>query len=258
MDEALKHYKMTRVKILTFWFGLILFIPLSSKAETNDSIVNKNVIKYNITAPLLWGSKNYIFEYERVLSPHRTMSISLGYRSFPKLLGIGKTDSAFIVRGHKNHGGLSASLDYRFYFKNENRYAAPRGIYFSPFASYFSNSFTNSFSTFYSDAFEVSLDTKVEMISVGFQLGYQFVFYDRFSLDICILGPSVSHYKVNMKLSGELNVPDIEFLKEVGELMQDNYPVTKIIFREFEMSGNGRTSKLFYGYRYYMTIGYAF
>ncbi len=96
------------------------------------------------------------------------------------------------------------------------------------------------------------------MISFGFQLGYQFVFYDRFSLDICILGPSVSQYNVKMKLSGELNTAEIDFIQDAVELMQDNYPVTKVIFKEFEMNGSGRTSKLFYGYRYYMTIGYAF
>lgn len=248
---------METIRAVTIVF--IIFLPFVSQGQRpNDSIVTRNVIKYNVTAPLLWGANNYVFEYERVLSSHQSVSLTLGYRSFPKLVGIGKSDSAFIVRGHKNNGGLSASLDYRFYFKNENRYAAPRGIYFAPYASYFSNSFSNSFSTFYSDAFEINLDTKVEMLSVGFQLGYQFVFYDKFSVDICILGPSVSQYNINMKLSGELNTYEIDFIREAVELMQDNYPVTKVIFKEFEMNGSGRTSKVFYGYRYYITLGFAF
>ncbi len=136
------------IMLLSFLFVALLLPFLSEGQRTNDSIVTRNVIKYNVTAPLIWGANNYVFEYERVLSSKRSMSITLGYRTFPKLIGLGKTDSAFIVRGHKNNGGISAGIDYRFYLKSENRYAAPRGIYFAPYVSYFSNSFTNIFLLF--------------------------------------------------------------------------------------------------------------
>jgi len=108
---------MLRKVILIPILFMSLFLVKKTMGQQSDSLGYRNVIKYNFTAPMLWGIENYIFEYERVLSPTRTFSIELGYRTFPKLIGIGKTDSALIVRDHKNKGGISATIDYRFYLK---------------------------------------------------------------------------------------------------------------------------------------------
>ena len=150
---------------------------------------------------MLWGDKNYVFEYERILSSNRSINIGLGYRSFPKLIGIGKSDSALIVRDHKNKGGFSASIDYRFYLTKENKYSAPRGIYLSPHIYYFNNKFENTLSTFYSDLASVDITTRIDVLSVGGQLGYQFIIFERISLDLCLIGPSVSWYHIHTSVS---------------------------------------------------------
>ena len=131
--------------------SISLFLVKKTMGQQPDSLGYRNIIKYNFTAPMLWGDKNYIFEYERILSSNRSMSIGLGYRTFPKLVSIGKSDSALIVRNHENKGGITATIDYRFYLKKENKYLAPRGVYLSPYVNYFNNKFENTLSTFYSD-----------------------------------------------------------------------------------------------------------
>lgn len=235
-----------------------LFLVKKTMGQQSDSLGYRNVIKYNLTAPVLWGIENYIFEYERVLSPTRTFSIELGYRTFPKIIGVGKTDSAIIVRDHKNKGGISATIDYRFYLKKENKYSAPHGIYVSPYINYFNNKFENTLSTFYSDLSSVKFTTQIDVFGVGAQLGYQFVFYNRLSFDICIIGPSVSWYNINMKTDGSLDIDEKLIDEEMLEIILENYPIFDMFFDELEINKKGRISQLSFGYRYYFKIGFLF
>ncbi len=249
---------MLKKGILIFILFMSLFLVKKTLGQQADSLVYRNVIKYNLTAPMLWGIENYIFEYERVLSPTRTFSIELGYRTFPKIIGIGKTDSALIVRDHNNKGGISATIDYRFYLKKENKYLAPRGIYVSPYINYFNNKIENTVSTFYSDLASAKITTQIDVFGMGAQLGYQFVFYNRLSLDICIIGPSVSWYKVNMKVAGSINLDDEIIDEEMVEIIRENYPIFDILFDDFEINKSGRISQLSFGYRYYFKVGFLF
>ncbi len=249
---------MFKKVILILILFMSLFLVKKTTGQQSDSLVYRNVIKYNITAPMLWGIENYIFEYERVLSPTRTFSIELGYRTFPKIIGIGKTDSAIIVRDHKNKGGISATIDYRFYLKKENKYSAPRGIYVSPYINYFNNKIENTISTFYSDLASATVTTQIDIFGIGAQLGYQFVFYNRFSLDICMIGPSVSWYNINMKVGGSINLDEGTIDEEMVDIILENYPIIDIFFEDFEISKKGRISQLSFGYRYYFKIGFLF
>lgn len=247
---------MKRETTLIFIVFVSLLFANRAVAQKSDSIKYKNNIKYNFTAPILWGVKNYVFEYERILSSNRSINIGLGYRSFPKMINIGKSDSAFIVRDHENKGGFSASADYRFYLTKENRYLAPRGIYLSPHIYYFNTKFENTLSTFYSDIASVNILTKVDVLSVGGQLGYQFVFFERLSLDLCLIGPSVSWYNINMKIDGSLDVKNID--EDMAEIILDNFPILNMFYEEYEFDKRGRVSSFGYGFRYYFKVGFLF
>ncbi|MCK5134206.1 MAG: hypothetical protein KAR19_00345 [Bacteroidales bacterium] len=245
-------------KVVIVAWVTCLFITQQTKGEQTDTIPYRNVIKYNISAPLLWGSKNFIFEYERTISPSMSANLGLGYRTFPKFIGIGKSDSALIVRDHKNKGSFTGSLDFRFYMKKENKYPAPRGIYLGPFVNYFSINIENTFSTFYNDIGSFTATTSMKVLSGGFQLGYQFVFFERLSLDICFIGPSISWYNFSMQTDGFLNLKDSDFYDQVADIITENYPVANILLKDFSINDRGRTSKLFFGYKYYFTIGFLF
>ncbi|MCK5100295.1 MAG: hypothetical protein KAR45_19450 [Desulfobacteraceae bacterium] len=247
---------MNRIAIVALL--VCLFSSQQIKGEQPDSLHYRNVIKYNISAPLLWGTKNFIFEYERIISPTMSANIGLGYRTLPKLVGIGKSDSAFVVRDHINKGGFSGSVDFRFYLKKENKFHAPRGIYIGPYVSYFSTNIENTFSTFYNDIGSFKATTGMKVLNSGFQLGYQFVFFERLSLDICFVGPSISWYYFSLQTDGSLNLEDSDFYDELADYISENYPVANVLLNDFSISGIGRSSKLFFGYRYYFTIGFLF
>lgn len=237
---------------------VILLFTQQASGEPFDSLQYRNLIKYNLSAPLLWGTQNYIIEYERIISPSMSASAGIGYRTLPKLVGIGKSDSAVVIRNHDNKGGISGSLDFRFYLKKENKFPAPRGLYIGPYANYFSTTVVNTFSTFYQDLGSIEATTSMKVLSGGIQLGYQFVFFERLSFDICFVGPSISWYNFSMDSDGALNISDSNFYDQFAELITENYPVANALLKDFKISGHGRTSKLFIGYRYYFTIGFLF
>lgn len=247
---------LKRIGILTSVFWLFCAIP--TMAADPDTLLYKNVLKVNITAPVLWGSGNYILEYERLLTPKVSARVGLGYRSFPKFLDREKGDSAFIIRDHINHGGLGASVDMKYYLLKENKYPAPRGIYIGPFVSYFSTHFENSFHIQHIDPASFTVDTRFKVLGVGFQLGYQFLFWDRVALDLCLVGPSASWYYASLNADASLDLAEHEFYEEFQKRFGEQYPIINLLAEDLSIDRKGRLSKITYGYRYYISIGIAF
>ena len=70
----------------------------------------KNVIRYNLSGPLIFGFDYLVLGYERVLGKNRSFSINVGQATFPKLISI-FTDSFSINRDRKNSGyNVSVSI----------------------------------------------------------------------------------------------------------------------------------------------------
>ncbi len=96
---------------------------------------------------------------------------------------------------------------------------------------------------------------------IAFELGYQFVFWKRFSVDLILLGPGVAGYKVKAEVGG--NITDEErqlFLEKLNQALKDKFPgYSGTVGDEdgvFEKSGYKSTTSL--GYRYMINIGYRF
>src|SRR4051812_12899038 len=87
----------------------------------------KNVVRYNLSGPLLFGFDKYvIFGYERVVNARQSFSINIGGVGLPSLVSL-NTDSFYLQKDVKNTG-YNISVDYRFYLSKENKYAPPHGI----------------------------------------------------------------------------------------------------------------------------------
>jgi hypothetical protein len=66
--------------------------------EFPDSVnYKKNVVRWNITPFILWGTSNINFSYERVLKPYRSVSVNAGYFVIPTFLSGRLLDSLNIT-----------------------------------------------------------------------------------------------------------------------------------------------------------------
>lgn len=217
----------------------------------------RNTIKWNMTPFLLWGSANINLSYERVLSSNRSFSVNAGYFVLPSS---GLYDSLNISTERKK-AGFTVSGDYRFYLSKRNRHPAPDGIFWGVYGSFHHYQFQNDVSVINSDAVQGSLllDGRLNIISAGVELGYQFVIKERFSVDLIFMGPSLSAYNTGMTLEGKLDINDHEeYIQAIYDLLSARYPGFSELVTTGERNSKGAKTSMGFGLRYLIQIGYRF
>ncbi len=229
------------------------------KAETAPKPVHKNIVRYNLSSALLFGAnKCVIFGYERVVQPQQSFSVNAGTIALPKLI-VFSTDSFKFERNTKRTG-FNVSADYRFYLAKENKYPAPRGVYIGPFYSYNGFKTTNSWTVRNgTPGNEVATDTKFQIHTIGAELGYQFIIWDRIAIDLVLVGPGISAYKFETKITGSVTGESLSDLQKAAwEAIKERFPAMNTVLQDKEAEKDGVTSTWNLGYRYLIHVGYNF
>lgn len=225
-------------------------------AQQSDTVSHrKNTIRLDLTTYYLYRNA-LVLGYERVTKPNQSFVISAGYQELPTVRSFG---DSIDVKKNRNRNGFKVGGDYRFYLKKENKYHAPHGVYLGPYIMY--HQFKNS-STIEVDhdgtLEEAILDSKFSILNIGFQLGYQFIIRDRWTIDITFVGPSLSHYKYSLDLRGNYTFDREDIQNEIILALLDRFPLLDEVISEKEATRDGRLDTWAYGYRYQLTVGYAF
>ncbi|QBN17687.1 hypothetical protein [Flavobacterium nackdongense] len=257
-----KSFRLLYSIVLLSAFGLT-----NLRAQSTDSVYKpsrefKNTIRFNVTNPLIFGGKSLIFGYERILKNNRSFSVNIGQAALPNFEN-GFSDE-FRSNTVLSEGGFHISGDYRFYLGKLNKYSAPRGVYIGPYYSY--NRFSKGHDWEYTKEGtttpkEFNSDLSLKIQQIGFELGYQFVFWKRFSVDLILIGPGIASYKI--KATAEGNLTDEErqqFFDKLNQALKDKFPGYSGTVGdgdgEFEKSGYRSTTS--FGYRYMINVGYRF
>jgi hypothetical protein len=219
----------------------------------------KNSVKLNLTNPMIFGANCYMIGYERTIGDHQSFSVNIGRFSLPKLASI-NTDSISEIDKASSSKGFHFSGDYRFYLAKENKFHSPHGLYIGPYMTYNSFSRNMSFSAA-TESFtgELNADFTFRIASVGFQLGYQFIFWNRVSLDLILFGPGIASYKLKANLDTTLD-PDqeSELFQKINDKLSEKIPGYDLVLSpgSFERKGSYNTTSL--GYRYVVMLGIRF
>jgi hypothetical protein len=264
----MKKLKSSCTASLLFIALFVAFSYTKLHAQTADTLVKpekefKNTIRFNITNPLIFGSKSLIFGYERILKNNKSFSINIGQAALPNF-EIGFSDE-FRSKTVLSQGGFHISGDYRFYLSKVNKYNAPRGVYVGPYYSY--NRFTKGHDWTYlkegtTTPKSINSDLSLKIQQIGFEMGYQFVFWKRFSLDLILLGPGIASYNVKANVTGNLSDAERKlFLEKLNQALKDKFPgysgtIGEDVDGEFEKTGIRSATSL--GYRYMINVGYRF
>jgi hypothetical protein len=237
-----------------------LWQTASAQETKKEEKFRKNTVHVNITNPLIFGSGSIVIGYERLLkSKKHSFTINFGLTSFPDLNLI-DTDSLKHLNKLKDQKGFNVSADYRFYLLKENKYPAPRGVYIGPYYSYnyFGNHNSWEVKTM-TGVTPVQSEIKLNVHTIGFELGYQFIFDDRISLDLVLLGPGVGFY--NFKAGFSNNLSDAakqKILEALDGALAEKFPGYGIIVNEEEFKRTGATDRTTIGYRYMVQLGFRF
>lgn len=244
--------------------GCAIFLMAFSDAVAQYSgsmknIDRKNVIRYNLSGAMLFGvTKYYVFGYERLVKPNQSFSVNFGHVSLPKLLSINTGD--FKIDKDLKRKGYNTSVDYRFYLQHENKFQAPHGLYVGPYYSFnhfirdnqwtYRNDPANSYATTH---------TILNIHTVGFQLGYQFLLWDRFTVDLLMIGPGLGFYNLNTKVDSNIDAATKEQLYQaVQQLISQRFPGMNYVFADNQVDAGGVLRVTSVGYRYIIHIGYNF
>jgi hypothetical protein len=228
------------------------------KKDSNK--VYNNTIRFNVTNPILFGGRSIIFGYERVLNEHSSFSVNIGQTGFPTLNLI-NSDSlkANSILGEK---GFHFSADYRFYLSRENKHNAPRGVYIGPYVGYNYFERKNSWSlksTSGGTPLMAESKTSLSVSSIGFEMGYQFVFWNRVSLDMILLGPGLAGYDLKASLGTNLSEADRQkFFENLNQALADKFPGYSMVIDEGEFQKTGSVKTTSFGFRYMIMVGFRF
>jgi hypothetical protein len=233
-----------------------VLLNLNDHFPIPDKFNRKNSISLNITNPLLLSIQFQTVAYERILKNNQSFSVSFGKFSLPKF-GDDLADSLGMNTDYSDKG-LHVGFDYRFYLKKENKYAAPRGVYIGPFYTY---NYLNRENSWYLDghADEVFTNLKFNIHTVGVELGYQFVFWDRMSIDMILMGPGVGFYGLKTELGTNMDPEkEEEFFQKLNDLLADKIPGYDNILEPGDFTKSGSFNTVDVGFRYVVRIGYRF
>jgi hypothetical protein len=245
----------TRNLVLFFVF-LISIQNVFCQEDTIVPKIRKNTVRINITNPAIFGN-SYILGYERLVSKNQSFSINAGTFSLPKLKSI-DFDSEYDIVQTDNSAGFNISGDYRFYQRKVNRYDAPRGVYIGPYAAY--NHAERSMTMTSSDVDgQFDAGYKLSIATLGVQLGYQFVFWNRLSLDMILMGPGISGYSIKTELSTTLDPEkEAELFQKINDAIADKIPGFDKVIQPGEMHRNDTFNTTSAGFRYMVMLGFRF
>lgn len=244
-------------------FAVFSFSNAAGQENNMDSLwkhARKNTVRYNVSAPLLFGfDKSLILGYERLVNPRQSFSVNGGTVALPKLVDI-STDSFTLNKDVKNTG-YNFSFDYRFYLAKENKYIAPRGVYIGPWYSF--NRFMRDSEWDYKGASSsqesATTNLSMDIHSFGVELGYQFIFWDKVALDLVLIGPGMGLYKVNAKYDSNLTPEQQDQLQQaLTDILSNRFPGMNYVFDNEQLTGSGVTNVTSLGFRYVIHIGFRF
>lgn len=219
---------------------------------------HRNVIKFNPTPMVLFNVSNITISYERLLKKNNSIALQAGYLAFPNL--VQDTLIGLIEFKDKSRSGINLSFDYRNYIFDRNTRPAPDGMYLGGYISYYGLQFENKFDILHVEVDkEGSMDGKMNFVNLGMELGYQFVFWKRMTVDLLLFGPSLSMYKGAFNISGNLDadqITDIE--EELVDILQDRFPYLGMIFSTEDLQFTGERTDFDIGFRYSISVGFHF
>jgi len=166
--------------------------------------------------------------------------------------------SEYKINETNDAGGLNLSADYRFYLSKLNKYHAPRGVYIGPYAA-FNKSYRSITLTSSDVAGQFDAGYEFRVATAGVQLGYQFVFWNRVSLDMILMGPGLSGYSLKTELSTNLDpAKEEELFQKINDALAAKIPGWDKVIEPGTMQKNETFNTTSAGFRYMVMLGFRF
>ena len=234
-------------------------IPVSAGLPRILTPYHMNVVKFNPTPMLLFSeTRNITFSYERLIRKNQSMSIQLGYLIIPVYFN--DTIANLITLHDQSRKGINIGLDYRFYPSKRNRRPAPDGMYLGTYLSYYGFKHSNKFNSINQPSSpDGSFSGSLSMTNLGVEIGYQFIFGKKFSIDLLMFGPSLTYYNTKSEITGSLDKSEIDDINgEFADKLFEHFPALSYLFDGETTNLSNSNFKLTASFRYSIQFGFHF
>lgn len=262
LQKILKYFQLQLhvVKLICLIFSSISLISAQESQIDAKYKRHKNIVRFNITNPVIYGKRAIIFGYERTLGKNHSVCVNVGPTGFRNLSNSSVSSSILSIEKEVKNTGYHFSTEYRYYLRRENKYLSPRGIYIGPYFSLNNirkenqwHITTNSFDG------QLTTDFNLNIYSMGIELGYQFVLWNRLSIDFIFFGPGIAFFNHSFKTDFNLSSNDAKSVfNEFNNFMDQKYPGFKKIATNFSYEGNSSNNTRFFSYRFIVHFGFNF
>jgi len=193
-----------------------------------------------------------------MIKKDQSLVLQVGYLLFPRL--IEDTLAHLVTLTDRSKYGINLALDYRYYPFSRNRRPAPDGLYIGGYLSYYGFQFKNNFDILYTTVDQQGdITGKLNMINLGMELGYQFIFWKRFSVDLLLFGPSLSYLAGSLNVHGNLDEEEIKNLnQEAVQKLLSRFPQLKTLFSDDGLIFTGNRTRFTTFFRYSIQLGFHF
>lgn len=249
-------------KVSSWFLCIFLMSHICAQENVIDSNYkrHKNIVRFNLTNPIIYGKRAVIFGYERALGKHHSVCLNIGPTGFRNLSSSSVNNNILSVQKEVHNSGLHISTEYRYYLKKENKYLSPRGIYIGPYFSFNNirkkNDWfltTNSFNGL------LRTDFNLNIYSLGVELGYQFVLWNRLAIDFIFFGPGVAFFNYSFKTDLSLSANDKKTVfNELNNYLDEKYPGYHKIATNFSLDNKSTNNTTFISYRFIVHFGFNF
>lgn len=234
---------------------LLITALLTSVGALGQDSLRRNTIKLDLTTRWLYRQA-LTFTYERTINPKRTWAVMAGYQLLPEATTLGP---GIIASRSTTASGYKLGAEFRFYLTRENKFPAPHGVYIGPYVSF--NSFANERNIQVDNGGTPEyaiLNSNISVLNIGFQMGYQFVFKDRWTIDLSFLGPAISNYRASVSLGGNYTFDPDDISNAIVQDLIDKFPGLGDLLAGNTLSSGGKADAWAFGYRYQLQVGYRF
>jgi len=181
--------------------------------------------------------------------------------AFPKIKALeGNSSDSVVLLQNKYDKGFHISGDMRFYLAKENKFKTPHGLYIGPYVSFNHMNKANTWS-YKTSPFSGNITTELDLnlLTIGGQMGYQFLFGKNWAVDMVMFGPGLGFYNFKATLNTTLEKQQQSFLfKTLSDFVGQYIPAYARLNNDGEVQTTGRSRSVGWSYRYSINIGYRF
>lgn len=232
--------------------AILLFCVINIQAQ-NTGEENKNEIDV-VISDFLDGAVQ--FKYERMLGDHFSWGIGLGLKGKESLISLSGLDTEKIKTNKIVYSGFKIIPEVRYYFRKDG-VDAMKGFYLGAYLKYshYTSDLDGRFISEALETFEIEIDAKIKITSIGLMAGYKLPLSDKFSIDFLIAGPGTGFY--GFTFDDKQDLPD-EFYEDLNDALE-NFHIFDLLDGDFRFNAVHRKSNFnLLSFRYGISLGYSF